>query len=202
MDFIDVIAKHLPDLKTFRKFAVIFPDVTRLLEPKVPGVSLLELNTSEASLLEPKVPGVSLRGFEVLPSGNKKLLLFAGEIFDITEFVDGAKVVESAQWDGVKNGIYREWDHMRRLITEGQYLDNKQHGFWKIHDDEEGIYNEETYDRGKPNGLFVERYDSGQVKRQGNYRNGKREGIFTTYDVDGNITGTKRYINDRLVQRR
>ena len=172
MDFIESIASQILDLKNFRNFAVLFPNVIRLLS------------------------------FEVLPSGNKKkLLLFYGEIFDITEFVDGVKVAESVQWDGKKNGIYREWNGNGVVTTEGEYLNDKMHGYWKTHDDEEGIYNEGNYDKGIITGIWLERYENGQIRRQSSYRNGKWEGTFITYDREGNITSMAEYDNNHLVQR-
>jgi antitoxin component YwqK of YwqJK toxin-antitoxin module len=170
MDFVETIASQIPDLKTLRNFAALFPDVTRLYS------------------------------FEVLPSGNsKKLLLFFGEIYYITEFDDGVKVVESARWDGVKNGVYRELNENGVITREGRYLNGKEQGFWKTHDDEEGIYNEGNYDKGIITGIWLDRYENGQIRRQSSYRNGKWEGTFITYDREGNITSMADYFNNLLV---
>lgn len=137
----------------------------------------------------------------------------------IGETADGKLHIEYDAVDGVKDGIYREWETSKgRLTLELTYrmgeLEGQQTVFfrwgspWRQLNIKEGRkvgyqlqwhkngqqrihshYNED----GKREGLHIEYHKNGKMACLGEFYNGKREGKFTRWDFDGKLTNRVNY---------
>lgn len=144
----------------------------------------------------------------------------------IGETPDGRLHIEYDAVDGVKDGIYREWETARgRLTLELTYrmgeLEGQQTVFfrwgspWKQFTIKDGHmvgyqlqwhkngqqrlhchYNEE----GKRDGLHIEYHKNGKMSLLCEFHNGKRQGKFTRWDIEGNLIERADYSNGKKIK--
>ena len=83
----------------------------------------------------------------------------------------------------------------------GPMVNGERHGSWTVAFDD-GSQGKGPYENGEKHGtwtLFHEGRDDNVVREVGPYVNDERHGTWTGYDASGNVVGTLRYENGRLV---
>jgi len=88
---------------------------------------------------------------------------------------------------GEKQGIWENYYTSEKLLSEGQYINNKKTGTWKYYFINGRIEQTGKYRNGKPNELWKWHYNSGKLNKEEEYFNGKRDGVYTEYSENGDV---------------
>ena len=125
---------------------------------------------------------------------------------------NGKKKLVGGLQDGLKNGIFREYDDQGNLVTgyiyeydtiiaegfispEGIYT-----GLWKLYYKNGAVKAEGEYENGIQNGEWVYYYPSGQIEQKGLMKNGTYVGSWTWYYSNGTLKRTEYYNGKSLLE--
>lgn len=122
------------------------------------------------------------------------------------EYYKGGKIkLVGGLSNGLRNGIYREYDTLGNLtngyiyendtlISEGMILfDGTYQGFWKSYYPGGGLQSQGTYTSGVPSDLWVYYYSNGKKEQEGKYRNNKPFGTWNWYYPNGQLKRSETY---------
>lgn len=96
---------------------------------------------------------------------------------------DGGKLVGGFK-DGIRHGVFREYDENNNLTHSLVYKDGKIIG--------EGLVNQQGFKEGD----WIHYYDTGEKYSEGIYDEGMRDGKWTFYFKNGQVLQTGFYVND------
>ena len=170
MDFLETIASNIPDLESFRNFAVLFSD---LLPPKL----IVEKHWLAKYLI---VKGETLQRNQFGDSGEK--------------------LNETRYKDDKKDGNYTEWDVNGNKRIEGRYSNGVRNGHWIQRYENGVIEEEGDYINDKKDGLWIFRLNNGQISSETNFRDGKTHGINTFYNDDETILFQTEYLDGKYIK--
>lgn len=145
------------------------------------------------------------------------------EIGEWQWFFPSGDIIRLEEYEnGLRNGIYYEFDESGDTIARGNFIDDKEDGFWMIrYGDyiEKGNYTEglknglwrsfymdgTIYFKGKfidgnPDGKHEYFYPNGSLKEVINYSGYKRNGNSLLFDINGNLIFTVNYKDDREIE--
>jgi len=114
------------------------------------------------------------------------------------------KIINSWDPKGVQHvkdghGLYKTYYADKKSIFEtGKVESGLREGVWKIYfESSEIVYQQQNYLKGKLNGLQIIYYESGQLYSSGEMKDGLREGEWNWFYVNGNVSSTVNFIEDK-----
>jgi antitoxin component YwqK of YwqJK toxin-antitoxin module len=159
--FVEAIASNFKKLKFFKRFLVLFPDIS-------PGLSIESGRTRDENDLKYNI-----------------LYLVDEEIVETGFWDNVGKIIETYHKDGLKNGTELEWHENGTLAAKGRFENGLREGIvteWY----ENGVKKTEaTFHNGQLNGWSEEWDSNGQNAAEGNYQDDRRVGNWTYWDDDG-----------------
>ena len=121
------------------------------------------------------------------------------EGFHVIDWSDGERY-EGSYVNGERQGTWTFiWEDGTRDV--GPMVNDERHGAWTVTFDD-GSRGEGSYVNGEKHGIwtiFHESRSDNVVREVGPYVNDERHGAWTGYDASGDVVGTLRYENGRLV---
>jgi uncharacterized protein len=111
--------------------------------------------------------------------------------------------------EGVKHGVFREYDEDEALTGGAEYTNGHQtatgltlpsgdrDGQWKLYYDDGSVKARGDYMEGKRNGAWMFFSETGELVQQGNYRSGRFHGDWTWYYSEGEVHRKEQYNQGR-----
>lgn len=113
------------------------------------------------------------------------------------KYTSGKPKEEAYYKNGVKDGIFKEWNANGTIKTEGEYQDGKMHGKWTYHYFVTKQVNQiVNYKSGLKHGAFEEFLPDGTLAIKGEYGDGKKNGNWQYFFETGAKDMAGNFIND------
>jgi antitoxin component YwqK of YwqJK toxin-antitoxin module len=94
---------------------------------------------------------------------------------------------------GNRNGKWKDLYPDAKILSEGQYSDNRRSGQWKFYNTSGKVEQTGSYNNGRPDGLWNWYYENGAILKEEEYFQGQRDGLSTEYTVTGEIIAQGQY---------
>lgn len=135
-----------------------------------------------------------------------------GRIIETRQYKTGTlvarEIINRVDFEGNRNGMWKEFYDDYSLHSEGFYVHGLKNGIFKEYDHQGNIRSITKYENGveidvknevSPLKYRRDYYQNGQMKSEVTYRDGKMEGIRRDFDENGNVVKSYVYSNGILV---
>ncbi len=127
----------------------------------------------------------------------KKLTPVTGRVSEEFQNIKQLKS-ETDYIDGKKEGLYKEWDKKGKLKINVNYINGLKDGLCKEWYHNGQISKEQHYKDGKKDGLCNEWSYDGQIIKEQHYKDGKKDGLHKVWRENGQIKSEINYLDDKI----